>query len=91
MQRAEAQKEEALHRKIGQISSLTAKVPGALQKKNAAQEETYFKRFENNIKKRQEIEKRVRDKEANQKLDLEIKKEEQFEKAQKKAQVMASL
>ena len=75
MQRAEVQKSEALQRKIGQISSLTAKVPGALQKKNAAQEESYFKRFENNIKKRQEIEKRVREKEANQKLDLEIKQE----------------
>ena len=62
-----------MHRKIGQISSLTAKVPGALQKKNAAQEESYFKKFESNIKKRQEIEKRKRVKEENMKLDLEIK------------------
>ena len=50
-------------------------MPGALQKKNAALEESYFKKFESNIKKRQEIEKRKRVKEENMKLDLEIKQE----------------
>lgn len=52
IQRAEQQKLEELHKKIGQMTSLTAKVPEALQKKNAVQEEAYFKRLEKNIQKR---------------------------------------
>ena len=57
------------------MTSLTAKVPEALQKKNAVEEEAYMKRLETNIQKRQQIAKRCKDKETDQKIQLEIKQE----------------